>query len=134
MPVKYKDKTPEQRAKYLEYQREYKKKNIERFSEYRRNWYETHREEIRAYQKTWRAAHPDYQKQWRAKQKKPDAVISEPVVNRSHPIINKDRCPVCGSKEVGKVAKNTWYCRDCCVEFTNRSIYILTKQGVRLLK
>ncbi|NLJ34334.1 MAG: hypothetical protein GX349_07070 [Firmicutes bacterium] len=26
-------------------------------------------------------------------------------------------CPVCGSREVGKVGAKNYYCHDCCVEF-----------------
>lgn len=126
MPVKYKDKTPEQRAKYREYQREYKKRNPEKFSEYKKNWYEVHREEIRAYQKAWRAAHPNYQKQWREKQKDPKPVAISP------PVEDKDRCPVCGSKDIGKTGRKMYYCWNCAVEFNDKAVFELTRQGIRI--
>lgn len=36
------------------------------------------------------------------------------------------RCPACGSKEIGKVGDNEFYCWDCCVEF------VLSPGGVKL--
>lgn len=126
MPVKYKDKTPEQKAKYREYQREYKKRNAEKFSEYKKNWHETHRKEIREYQKQWRANHPNYQKQWREKQK-PVTEEKPLTVPERH-----DICPACGSSQVGKIGRSTYYCRECAAEFTDKAVYEITRQGIRI--
>lgn len=132
--MKNKDLTPEQLEKKRAARKKYEQENKERLSDYRKEYYRQHREEYlarakkwreehREYFEKWREDHADYQKEYYAKRK------AEPIKP-----MRTDICPSCGSKEVGKVAKNTWYCRDCCVEFTNRSVYVLTKQGIRLLK
>ena len=37
-------------------------------------------------------------------------------------------CPVCGSREVGKVGARQYYCHDCCVEYVVRPDEILIYQ------
>lgn len=44
-----------------------------------------------------------------------------------------NRCPSCGSRGIGRVATDQYYCWDCCVEFTaGRSgvkIYQINEEG-----
>lgn len=35
-------------------------------------------------------------------------------------------CPSCGSRGIGKVGTDQYYCWDCCVEFS------LTKKGIQI--
>ena len=121
--MKNKDLTPEQLEKKRAARKKYEQEHKERLSDYRKEYYLQHREEYLARAKKWREEHKGYQKEYYEKHK------VEPIKPS-----RTDICPSCGSKEVGKVAKNTWYCRDCCVEYTNRSVYTLTKQGIRLRK
>ncbi len=37
-----------------------------------------------------------------------------------------DNCPACGSRQVGRVGGERYYCWECCIEFT------LSKKGIRL--
>ena len=40
------------------------------------------------------------------------------------------RCPVCGSKEVGKITMATFFCRHCFVEFnTKEEVFAITEDG-----
>lgn len=128
--MKNKDLTPEQLERRREYQRRYKAANAERFAEYKKNYYEANKEKFREYGKQWRKAHPDYYKEWKEKEKEPKpkpAGFHRPITAEEDII-----CPVCGSKDVGKIGRSSWYCRSCAVEFTSRSIYELTKQGIRI--
>lgn len=39
-------------------------------------------------------------------------------------------CPVCGSKEVGKINTAKFFCRHCFVEFnTKQEIFAITEDG-----
>ncbi|NLO97338.1 MAG: hypothetical protein GX091_04635 [Peptococcaceae bacterium] len=42
-------------------------------------------------------------------------------------------CPVCGSRQIGKVGVGQYYCWDCCVEFNNNTdnivVYNLEEDG-----
>jgi len=40
------------------------------------------------------------------------------------------RCPRCGSKAIGKIGNNQYYCWDCCVEFNEKhQIFNVSEDG-----
>jgi hypothetical protein len=45
--------------------------------------------------------------------------------------VNPLLCPVCGSKQIGKIGIDQFYCWSCLVEFnSNNDVFQITEDGV----
>ncbi len=143
--MKYSEMTPEQRERRKAYVKAYYAANLDKYVEYKKAYYAAHREEIREYHKKWREAHPDYYKNYSRQQKEEESSEDQMQSGNFKPkkdsiMVNGkefrlDNCPVCGSRDVGRLdGGKAYFCRSCSREITARHTYRYSKDGVRELE
>lgn len=136
-----------------EYARRYKKEHYDKYLESQRRYYENHREKVIAKSSAYHKAHREQNREacrrYRAKKKLEKLIALQQEQLRKEagyfkpkkesPIVGGktfrlDTCPVCGSREVGRIGNKSYFCRSCFREITQHKIYYYDKEGIRRLE
>lgn len=132
------------RAERLAYQHEYRKQHPEKYAAACRRYRQNKRKKELAATQEYedeKEYRKQYMKDYRARKKRekqlatPDGFFKpkkeSPVVNGSS--FRLDECPMCGSKDIGRLTRFSYFCRNCLREINSHAIYKYTVKGLKVL-
>lgn len=141
------------REEVLERAAKYRELHREEHRIYQMNYRAAHREELNQRAREYRAAHREeinrrYRERYAQKKLEKLLAMKEEKLRKEDgyfkpkkesPIVGGktfrlDTCPVCGSREVGRIGNKSYFCRSCFREITQHKIYYYDKEGIRRLE